>query len=356
VAGGLGTGGTLGTGPVEINDTLDFDRSDSGPGALVVSGGMDGSGTINQNGTGTTTLASLTDANGNFNGNVVVNAGKLVIGPNSIVNSGISVVSLNSLTINTTGALALGNAAATSAPNVNLNRTVIVTPSFNMTLDGTTQLDLGSNDMIVSNAGEIGYGTINSAVAAGRGTNGLWTSNGITSSAAAVVAAGSSKNTALAVVVNDTNQTPSGSLSGTKIFTTFDGQNVNDGDVLVKYTYYGDALLTGSVNAADYIQIDNAFSYNQANPSTPLTGWYNGDFNYDGVVNGDDYTLIDNAFNTQGSASLAAVPAAPLEMVASDTDQISGASSSAVPEPATVGIIGIGAAGLMMRRRRRNGR
>jgi hypothetical protein len=66
--------------------------------------------------------------------------------------------------------------------------------------------------------------------------------------------------------------------------------------------------------------------------------------------------LIDNAFNSQGGVSLAGVSAGPAEMIASDTDQIAGASSSAVPEPATLGIIGIGAAGLMLRRRQRNGR
>ncbi len=67
-------------------------------------------------------------------------------------------------------------------------------------------------------------------------------------------------------------------------------------DVLVKYTYYGDANLDGQVDGSDYTLIDNG--YNQH-----LTGWYNGDFNYDGVVDGSDYTLIDNAFNTQTGTS-----------------------------------------------------
>jgi hypothetical protein len=75
-------------------------------------------------------------------------------------------------------------------------------------------------------------------------------------------------------------------------------------DVLIKFTYYGDTNLDGSVTAQDYLAIDNAFSYNAANPTTPLTGWNNGDFNYDGVINGDDYTLIDNAFNSQSTVPL----------------------------------------------------
>jgi Dockerin type I domain len=174
--------------------------------------------------------------------------------------------------------------------------------------------------------------TIAGLVAAGRGTNGPWTGAGITSSAAAA----SPSNMALAAVPNDTNQ--SGTLSGTPLvaaastfnhgLTTFDGQTVADGDLLVKYTYYGDALLNGSVTAADYTQIDNGFN-SQSGP-TPLTGWLNGDFNYDGKINGDDYTLIDNAFNTQGSVSFAAAPA---NVIANNTAQI--ASTSMVTKEAT---------------------
>ncbi len=69
-------------------------------------------------------------------------------------------------------------------------------------------------------------------------------------------------------------------------------------DILVKFTYFGDATLDGTVASTDYSRIDYGYLEH-------LTGWLNGDFNNDGIVNGSDYTLIDNAFNTQG-ASLAA--------------------------------------------------
>jgi hypothetical protein len=244
---------------------------------------------------------------------------------------GITTLSLPAISI-TAGTMALGS------NTINSNRTLLVTSSLSIT--GT--LDLGKNDMIVQAAGESGYGTINSQVASGRGVGALWTGTGITSSAAAA----SPSTTALAVVVNDTNQTPDGSLSGATIFTTFDGQSVNDGDVLVKYTFVGDANLDGVVNAADYEQIDNGF--NSQGTANPLTGWYNGDFNYDGVINGDDYTLIDNAFNSQGSVSFASDSAGPAEMIASVAEQIPG-GSTAVPEPGTLGLLWI--AGLLCRRR-----
>ena len=88
-------------------------------------------------------------------------------------------------------------------------------------------------------------------------------------------------------------------------------KTVTNTDVLVKYTYYGDADLSGTVTSADYILIDNGFNNHS-------TGWHNGDFNYDGVVNGDDYTLIDNAYNTQNLGSFAAI-GSPAEMIASNT-------------------------------------
>jgi hypothetical protein len=79
-------------------------------------------------------------------------------------------------------------------------------------------------------------------------------------------------------------------------------------DVLVKYTYWGDANLDGQVDGSDYTRIDNGFLNH-------LSGWFNGDFNGDHVVDGSDYTLIDNDFNTQ-SARLAASIALPNAAVA----------------------------------------
>jgi hypothetical protein len=112
---------------------------------------------------------------------------------------------------------------------------------------------------------------------------------------------------------------PNSNGTGGVIYSTFDGQPVSTTDVLVKYTYYGDANLDGVVDGSDYSLIDNGFL-------THATGWFNGDFNYDGVIDGSDYTLIDNAFDRQG-ASVAWEPASTTALIAvnaGDTD---------VPEP-----------------------
>jgi hypothetical protein len=168
--------------------------------------------------------------------------------------------------------------------------------------------------------------------------NGAWNGSGIESSAAAMAPA----TMALGVELNSDGSSANGGL-GDPLTTSFDGLSVTETDVLVKYTYFGDANLDGVVSAADYQAIDNGFNLG-------LSGWDNGDFNYDGMINGDDYALIDNAFNTQGSVSFAGDSAGPTEMIGSDTEQV----ASSVPEPGSMVLMGL-AVPLVARRRRRDG-
>jgi hypothetical protein len=218
-----------------------------------------------------------------------------------------------------------------ATPASEANRSVLVTSSLSLSGTSaawTSKLDLGGNDMIVQNGT---LTTVQNQIKQGF-AGGTWQgSAGITSSAAA----NNPKHlTALGVIQNSSDGVDS---SGSTLYPAFDGVSSSNNDVLIKYTYYGDANLSGKVDSADYTLIDNGYLGH-------LSGWYNGDFNYDGVVNGSDYTLIDNAFNTQGAQILS--------QVASPTAQIAGSVSSAVPEPTALGLIGIGVLGLLSRRKR----
>ena len=110
--------------------------------------------------------------------------------------------------------------------------------------------------MIVHNTGALtpsaSLAQITNQVA--QGYNGGWNgSGGIVSSTAA---ANTSHLTALGAILND-----NGTNTQTPIYTTTfeSGYTVSDSDVLVKYTYYGDANLDGKVDGSDYSRIDNAY-------------------------------------------------------------------------------------------------
>ncbi|MCY2954343.1 MAG: SBBP repeat-containing protein, partial [Planctomycetota bacterium] len=133
---------------------------------------------------------------------------------------------------------------------------------------GEGVLDVNDNELIVGNSS---VEVIGGLIRAGR-ADGKWNGVGIRSSAA----------------------------KG-KAFTGL-GVGVNDGgEVLVKYTWDGDANLDGIVNADDYFLADSGYI-------TQKGGWGNGDFNYDGVINADDYFLIDSAFIGQSGPLAASKP------------------------------------------------
>ena len=162
----------------------------------------------------------------------------------------------------------------------------------------SAQLDITDNEMIIQTQGGPGraatYARVLNQVKSGlaEASGAFWFGNGITSSSAAVDSGGI--RTAVAVMLNDY---AAAGLPPGPIYPTFSGQPATQNDILLKYTYFGDADLSGLVDGTDYYLIDQAFSTSQLNG-----GWLNGDFNYDGKVDGTDYFLIDNTFGTQGAA------------------------------------------------------
>jgi hypothetical protein len=178
--------------------------------------------------------------------------------------------------------------------------------------------------------------TLTNQVRSGLNISGTyWGGMGITSS---VAAADTNHVTAIGILVNNNGL-------GAKLYGSggakglFDGQDAATSDVLVKETYFGDADLSGSVNAADYSRIDNGFAMH-------LTGWVNGDFNYDGTVDAADYSMIDSSFGLQGSplADAAAVPNASVLAALPDV---------AVPEPSGLMLLAA-AGGLLLLRHHSN--
>jgi hypothetical protein len=222
--------------------------------------------------------------------------------------AGVAPISLAALSIGNNASVSIGTATSQS------DRWVLVTYSLSMA--ASSQLELGGNDMIVRNTGSLtpaqSLTNVTSLVASGF-NGGQWNGPGIISTAA----------------LTDTTHLTSLGVISNAAYASFDGQPVSSTDVLVKYTYYGDADLNGKVDGSDYSLIDNG-------NLTHATGWANGDFNYDGAVNGSDYTLIDNAFNSQGTiinAQTAALISTSNEPLANKSAAF--VSPSASTDPAT---------------------
>ena len=213
---------------------------------------------------------------------------------------------------------------------------------------GTGTLDLTDNSMIVRTQT---LAAVNAQLTSGyNAAAGYWNGPGINSSIAAAEPNGL---TALGVLDNAeygyTNFAGVTGLLGTEI--------------LVKYTWIGDADLNGVVNGDDFTQF--AFGFNGGTAE-----WLNGDFDYNGVVNGDDFTLFAAGFNGQTGPLRPAEAAAVSEQLASFAQQlgIDGAASAVavssagdgspavgqavVPEPGSIGLLAAGALGLLGRRRR----
>jgi Glycosyl Hydrolase Family 88 len=172
--------------------------------------------------------------------------------------------------------------ATVDAPPDAADRAVLVVGT--LSINATGQLNLEGNDLIVHSPTMTNLQTAlvsgdNSAI------GGYWNGQGMDS---AMASGDTTKLATLGLLLN--------AKSGTKIFSTFDGQTVTTTDALIKYADYGDANLSGNIDGSDYSLIDNGFGSHGS-----LTGWSNGDFNYDGHVDGSDYSLIDNAFNMQGT-------------------------------------------------------
>jgi hypothetical protein len=160
-------------------------------------------------------------------------------------------------------------------------------------LQVTGKLDLADNSLVwdYSDGTPIGawtggnvYNGLTGLIAAGR-NNGAWNGNGVITTRPN--AAGATAKTTLGVAEAATV------LAYTNGSATFSGQTIDNTAVLVKYTWNGDANLSGKIDGDDFFRIDSGFS-------AQTKAWSAGDFDLGGGVNADDYWLIDSIFNKSG--------------------------------------------------------
>ena len=110
------------------------------------------------------------------------------------------------------------------------------------------------------------------------------------------------------------------------------------GTIEIKYTLLGDADLNGIVNGID-------FGILAANFNKGITGWDEGDFDYNNIVNGLDFGDLAANFN-KGAAGTDAVAAL-------DAFAAANGLMADVPEPVSIGMLGLAGLGVLQRRRPR---
>jgi hypothetical protein len=116
------------------------------------------------------------------------------------------------------------------------------------------------------------------------------------------------------------------------------------GNFKARATLLGDSDLDGKVNVADLANLAGNFGANSGK------FWLSGDFDYNGNVNVADLADLAGNFGkdlgpgTGTGGAAAAAAASPAAVIA---------GGAAVPEPTSLGLLGIGAVGLLARRRRR---
>jgi len=280
-----------------------------------------------------------------------ISAANLTAGQRAVLRKvGPGTLAVRAMATNGTGTLGLGgvNVAAGTIKVLDNGTNTSLSRVGTLSIGAQSFVDMRDNDMIVSGTPK---SVIETYVAAGYnfgnydGLGGMSTSKGA-----------------------ETGITTLGVLDGNEYFNntgdpTFDGVVTTGSDVLVKYTYFGDVDFNGQVDVSDYNLIDFGFT-------SGLSGWANGDVDYSGSVDVSDYNLVDVAFANQSGVLRRAVqyldgsdrsmngmsdPA--LQKVAEHFEQFGEGYAAgflaAVPEPTSLGIIGLAAGALMGRRRRR---
>jgi hypothetical protein len=123
---------------------------------------------------------------------------------------------------------------------------------------------------------------------------------------------------------------------------------LSSGQIEIKYTLLGDANLDGIVNGTDFALLASNFGLG-------VTRWDQANFLFTQSVNGSDFAALAANFgqgsSTSGVAGVSAADIAALDAFAA-ANGLATPAIGAVPEPATLGVLAVGAVGMLVRRRR----
>jgi autotransporter-associated beta strand protein len=339
------TDGTIaGTSGVTDNGTLIYNWA----GGHTVPYVIGGSGAVTKNGAGTVTFAAAHT----YAGNTTVNAGAMVVGAGGMLPSGTNLTS--------NGTTQFSNAAAQSIGTLNGSASGVVT------VDSGASLTIGA---IGAYAGAINAGGTVNFPGNNSTTPATQTIGSLNVPAGGKVTIASSPDAFVPMTLQTAAITPVGGtiditdnafiapgsagdaktliVNGNVVTTNNSSlvlgyRDVAGGNFEIRATLLGDSDLDGQVNVADLANLAGNFGV--------TTGmlWINGDFDNNGNVNVADLADLAGNFGKSSAglnASDSSAAAAPAAIAA---------GAAAVPEPTAIGLLGIGAFGLVGRRRHRS--
>jgi hypothetical protein len=334
---------TVGSIQLDAADTLNVNSGRTltiaGTAASVLAGNVTNSGAITLQGN-TATLTVGATHTGTFNiatgASIYFSGGTHTLNnpTGSFTGGGTAIVTAGSLVAASADTLTGAKLSITNGAVVNTQAGFAKAITLNsVATSGNGKLDLQDNSAVIRS---MSLAQVQSAITSGF-AGGLWNGGGIASSTAA---ADASHRTALGYASNADLQLDS-----------FEGVNgLNNNDVLVKFTYYGDATLDGEVTLDDFNQWLGQF----ANPAPGQNNWLNGDFDYSASVTLDDFNLWLDSFQNQGGRLSQIESAIGSAAGLNDAErQIMLAAVEAIPEPTSLGLLAAAALGLMIRRQRR---
>ncbi len=225
-----------------------------------------------------------------------------------------------------TQTITLNGTVLLSSTSAARNTSGVVLSTKNITFGAAGLLDLANHDLIISGGQTLA--SVRALVAAGFGT-GTWNgTHGITSSTA-----------------NAGGNYFGFATAGALGLSTFDGLPVSSSDILVKYTYLGDANLDGKVDLNDLNTVLN-------NLGTTTSLWSSGNFDGATTIDLNDLNDVLNHLGVTvptGSSSVSVANA--LLASTSPTALLSDITPSSVPEPASLSLLAL-ATPLLLRKRR----
>jgi len=254
---------------------------------------------------------------------VITNAGKLAVNANSTVTQ----------IVGNTGSLTIG---ATSAANLRLaftsGKTLGPTSTVaSLTINTGSQLNITNHDLVINyqTAGADPVATVRAELTASYKAKYVGSTLALTSSTAAANFA------AFAVGYVD---------------------NTTAHQLTVGFTVPGDTNLSGATDFTDLTTVAQFFGTSVAKGNN--VSWSTGDVNYDNQVDFTDLTLVAQYFGASLTKSQASeLPTSFVAQYDLALAEVGGGSgnvdTSSVPEPGSISLMVLGAAGLLARRRRR---